>query len=49
MATAQARKRLRFNAFAMNCVSHIHHGQWARSDTKQSEYTKLDTWVELAI
>ncbi|MDX6654739.1 MAG: hypothetical protein QOH18_1449, partial [Solirubrobacterales bacterium] len=20
--------RLRFNAFSMNCVSHIHHGQW---------------------
>jgi hypothetical protein len=22
--------RLRFNAFSMNCASHIHHGQWVR-------------------
>jgi len=40
--------RLRFNAFTMNCVSHIHHGQWRRPDTRQSEYTDLDAWVELA-
>jgi FMN-dependent oxidoreductase (nitrilotriacetate monooxygenase family) len=40
--------RLRFNAFAMNCVSHIHHGQWARPDTRQTEYASLDPWVELA-
>ena len=40
--------RLRFNAFAMNCVSHIHHGQWTRADTRQLEYTSLDPWVELA-
>jgi long-chain alkane monooxygenase len=45
---ATAGKRLRFNAFAMNCVSHIHHGQWARPDTKQAQYTELGTWVELA-
>jgi FMN-dependent oxidoreductase (nitrilotriacetate monooxygenase family) len=41
-------QRLRFNAFAMNCVSHIHHGQWARSDTRQLEYATLDPWLELA-
>ena len=40
--------RLRFNAFSMNCVSHIHHGQWVRPDTRQLDYTDLDTWIELA-
>ncbi len=40
--------RLRFNAFSMNCVSHIHHGQWVRPDTRQVEYHSLDPWVELA-
>jgi long-chain alkane monooxygenase len=42
------RKRLLFNAFAMNCVSHIQHGLWVRDDTRQLEYTSLDTWTELA-
>jgi FMN-dependent oxidoreductase (nitrilotriacetate monooxygenase family) len=46
--TDRPRNRLRFNAFAMNCVSHIHHGQWVRSDTRQMEYATLDPWVELA-
>lgn len=40
--------RLRFNAFTMNCVSHIHHGQWRRPDTRQLDYLDLDTWVDLA-
>jgi long-chain alkane monooxygenase len=40
--------RLRFNAFSMNCVSHIHHGQWVRADTRQLEYKSLDPWIELA-
>ncbi len=40
--------RLRFNAFSMNCVSHIHHGQWVRPDTRQLEYANVETWVELA-
>ncbi|HXF30205.1 MAG TPA: NtaA/DmoA family FMN-dependent monooxygenase, partial [Solirubrobacterales bacterium] len=40
--------RLRFNAFSMNCVSHIHHGQWTRPDTRQMDYTDLDAWIELA-
>lgn len=40
--------RLRFNAFSMNCVSHIHHGQWVRPDTRQTEYASLDPWLELA-
>ncbi|MGD0196849.1 MAG: LLM class flavin-dependent oxidoreductase [Solirubrobacteraceae bacterium] len=46
--TARPRNRLRFNAFAMNCVSHIHHGQWVRSDTRQLDYASLDPWIELA-
>ncbi len=41
-------KRLLFNAFSMNCVSHIHHGLWRRADSRQLEYTALDTWVDLA-
>jgi FMN-dependent oxidoreductase (nitrilotriacetate monooxygenase family) len=44
--TAPAR-RLRFNAFSMNCVSHIHHGQWVRHDTRQTEYNTLAPWIEL--
>jgi long-chain alkane monooxygenase len=40
--------RLRFNAFSMNCVSHIHHGQWVRPDTRQLDYADLDAWIELA-
>lgn len=43
-----SQRRLRFNAFAMNCVSHIHHGQWVRRDTRQLDYARLDAWVELA-
>jgi len=43
-----ARSRLRFNAFAMNTVSHIHHGQWRRDDTRQRDYLEIETWVALA-
>ncbi|HIM36929.1 MAG TPA: LLM class flavin-dependent oxidoreductase [Dehalococcoidia bacterium] len=32
----------------MNCVSHIQQGLWVRDDTRQTEYTQLDPWVELA-
>ena len=41
-------KRLLFNAFSMNCVSHIHHGLWRRADSRQLEYASLEPWVELA-
>jgi FMN-dependent oxidoreductase (nitrilotriacetate monooxygenase family) len=41
-------KRLLFNAFTMNCVSHIQHGLWVRDDTRQLDYTSLDPWVDLA-
>ncbi len=40
-------KRFLFNAFSMNCVSHIQHGMWGRSDTRQVEYKSLDPWIEL--
>ena len=41
-------KRMLINAFSMNCVSHIQQGLWVRDDTRQTEYTQLDPWVELA-
>jgi FMN-dependent oxidoreductase (nitrilotriacetate monooxygenase family) len=40
--------RLRFNAFSMNCVSHIHHGQWTTPGSRNLEYKSLDPWIELA-
>ncbi|MGD9602186.1 MAG: LLM class flavin-dependent oxidoreductase [Gammaproteobacteria bacterium] len=48
MSAAQPPRRLLFNAFSMNCVSHIHHGLWRRTDTRQLEYTSLEPWVDLA-
>ncbi len=41
-------RRLLFNAFSMNCVSHLQHGLWGRDDTRQREYATLDPWVDLA-
>lgn len=41
-------KRLLFNAFSMNCVSHLQHGLWGRPGTRQREYLSLDPWIELA-
>ncbi|MEL7155790.1 MAG: NtaA/DmoA family FMN-dependent monooxygenase [Actinomycetota bacterium] len=41
-------KRLLFNAFSMNCVSHLQHGLWGRPDTRQREYHSLEPWLELA-
>jgi FMN-dependent oxidoreductase (nitrilotriacetate monooxygenase family) len=41
-------RRLFFNAFSMNCVSHLNHGLWGRDDTRQTEYASLDPWIELA-
>ncbi len=41
-------KRLSLNAFSMNCVSHIQQGLWTRADTRQTEYTSLAPWLELA-
>lgn len=41
-------RRLLFNAFSMNCVSHIQHGLWGRPDTRQLEYNTLEPWLDLA-
>ncbi|MFC7401889.1 LLM class flavin-dependent oxidoreductase [Citricoccus sp. GCM10030269] len=49
MSTQHARRTpLHFNAFVMNTTSHIHHGQWRRPDAGQTEFTDLNTWVDLA-
>ncbi|MEV4686208.1 LLM class flavin-dependent oxidoreductase [Microbacterium sp. LWH3-1.2] len=42
------RKRLIFNAFTMNVVSHVYHGTWRNPETTQVHLNDLDTWVELA-
>jgi FMN-dependent oxidoreductase (nitrilotriacetate monooxygenase family) len=42
------RKRLIFNAFSMNAVSHVYHGLWRHPESRQTELNKLSTWVELA-
>ena len=39
---------LHFNAFVMNTTSHIQHGQWRRPDARQTEFTDVSTWIELA-
>lgn len=39
---------LHFNAFAMNTNSHIHHGQWRRTDAGQTEFSDINTWTNLA-
>jgi long-chain alkane monooxygenase len=42
------RRPLVFNAFAMNCVSHITHGYWRHPKTRQLDYLHLEPWIELA-
>lgn len=39
---------LHFNAFVMNTASHIHHGQWRRTDAGQTEFNDVNTWIDLA-
>src|SRR6187402_1688425 len=41
------RKRLIFNCFSMNVVSHIYHGLWRHPDSTQMHFDKLETWKEL--
>lgn len=41
-------RRLIFNGFSMNAVSHVRHGLWRRSDTRQTEFNELAPWIELA-
>lgn len=39
---------LHFNAFVMNCASHIQHGLWRHPEAVQPDFDQLSTWVELA-
>jgi long-chain alkane monooxygenase len=41
-------KRLIFNGFSMNAVSHIYHGLWRHPRTLQTEFNDLRTWTALA-
>ncbi len=41
-------RRLIFNGFSMNVVSHIYHGLWRHPDSQQVEFNSLDYWVDLA-
>jgi FMN-dependent oxidoreductase (nitrilotriacetate monooxygenase family) len=41
-------RRMLLNAFSMSCISHIHHGLWSRSDTRQLDYASFAPWTELA-
>ncbi|KQT61738.1 MULTISPECIES: LLM class flavin-dependent oxidoreductase [unclassified Aureimonas] len=40
-------KRLIFNGFSMNAVSHVYHGLWRHPQTLQTKFNDLDTWVSL--
>lgn len=41
-------KRLLFNAFVMNSVGHITQGSWRNPNSREVDYLKLDTWLDLA-
>lgn len=36
------------NAFNMNCVGHINHGQWTHPRDRSADYTRLSHWTDLA-
>jgi long-chain alkane monooxygenase len=40
-------KRLIFNGFSMNVVSHIYHGLWRHPESRQSEFNDLAYWADL--
>lgn len=40
-------KRLIFNGFSMNAVSHVYHGLWRRPESLQTRFNDLETWVSL--
>ncbi|MGR8919945.1 MAG: LLM class flavin-dependent oxidoreductase [Gammaproteobacteria bacterium] len=42
------KKRMYFNAFRMNCVTHMSPGLWVRDDDEMVEYTSLTHWTEFA-
>jgi FMN-dependent oxidoreductase (nitrilotriacetate monooxygenase family) len=41
-------RRIRFNAFDMNCVGHQSPGLWRHPDDRSADYTKLSYWTGLA-
>ena len=42
------KKRMFFNAFRMNCVTHMSPGLWMREDDHMVDYTSLEHWTEFA-
>ncbi|SNB72962.1 FMN-dependent oxidoreductase, nitrilotriacetate monooxygenase family [Arboricoccus pini] len=40
-------KRLIFNGFSMNAVSHVYHGLWRHPETRQTAFNDLQTWIDL--
>ena len=42
------KKRMFFNAFRMNCVTHMSPGPWVRDDDRMTDYCNLQQWVEFA-
>ncbi|MDQ1208315.1 FMN-dependent oxidoreductase (nitrilotriacetate monooxygenase family) [Acinetobacter baylyi] len=42
------KKRLIFNCFSMNTLSHIWHGLWRHPESKSIGFNDLETWIELA-
>ena len=41
-------RKIRFNAFDMNCVAHQSPGMWRHPDDRSWDYNTLDYWVDLA-
>ena len=41
-------RRIRFNAFDMNCVAHQSPGLWRHPDDQSHRYKELGYWTELA-
>ena len=40
-------RRLIFNGFSMNVVSHIYHGLWRHPGSRQIEFNSLEYWVDV--
>ena len=45
---APSDRHILVNAFSMNCVGHINHGQWTHPRDRSQDYTDLDHWTNLA-
>jgi FMN-dependent oxidoreductase (nitrilotriacetate monooxygenase family) len=42
------KKRMYFNAFRMNCVTHMSPGLWVRDDDHMVDYCDLQHWIDFA-